>query len=217
MLAVACVLSGCAALVYQVLWTRQVGLVMGTTVEAVATVVATFMGGLAVGSALAARLVDARPRASLARLYALLEAGIAALALLVPLAIRAGQPLLAALYNPDDPASPSIALARFGVSVLAVLPPALLMGATLPALVALASPLRDGLGTTSGYLYAANTAGAVLGALGCALVLLPQLGMRAAGFVAAALNLAAGAIVFLGAGRGELAAAPPAGGEPPRK
>jgi spermidine synthase len=195
-LACACLLSGCAALVYQVVWTRQISLVMGTTVEAVATVVATFMGGLAAGSALAARFADARERRWLARRYALLEGGIAALALLVPLLALGARPLLAALYRPEAPGSAALALARFGIAVLALLPPTLLMGATLPFLIALAAPAPGRVGAVSGFLYALNTVGAVAGALGCALVLLPGLGLRGATLAGVAMNLAAGALVF---------------------
>jgi spermidine synthase len=199
-LACACLLSGCAALVYQIVWTRQISLVMGTTLEAVATVVATFMGGLAAGSMLAARLVDSRQRRSLPRLYALLEGGIAALALCVPVLVAAGRPLLQALYRPEAPSALSLGLARFGVSLLALLPPTLLMGATLPLLVALAAPARDRVGPVSGMLYALNTVGAVVGALGSALVLLPSLGLFRTTLVAAALNAGA-ALVVLGFAR----------------
>ena len=207
-IACACLLSGCAALVYQIVWTRQISLVMGTTVEAVATVVATFMLGLALGSGLAARFADARERRALLRLYALLEAGIAALSLLVPLVVLAARPLLAALYRPEAPGSPALALARFGIALVALVPPTLLMGATLPLLIALAAPTPARVGSVSGFLYAMNTAGAVVGALGCALVLLPGLGLRGATFVGVALNLAAAALVFVLGGRATAAAAP---------
>jgi spermidine synthase len=182
-LACACLLSGCAALVYQIVWTRQISLVMGTTVEAVATVVATFMLGLALGSGIAARFADARERRALVRLYALLEAGIAALALLVPLVVLAARPLLAALYRPEAPGSPALALARFGIALVALVPPTLLMGATLPLLIALAAPAPARVGSVSGVPVRDEHAGAVVGALGCALVLLPGLGLRGATFV----------------------------------
>lgn len=202
-LALACLLSGCAALVYQIVWTRQVGLVMGNSVEAVATVVATFMAGLAAGNAVAARLVDRRP--GLARLYAGLEAGIAVLALLVPVWLHAAQPLLARAYAPERPDG-ALGLPRFALAVVALLPPTLLMGATLPALVALAAPAAGRVGATAGGLYAWNTLGAVVGSLGSALVLLPRLGLRGSTWLAAALNLGAGALVL--ARRGPSTAAP---------
>ena len=67
-------LSGCAALVYQILWIRGLALVLGSTTASICTVVAAFMGGLALGSALIGRWVDRHGR--LLRLYALLEVGI---------------------------------------------------------------------------------------------------------------------------------------------
>src|SRR5207245_6619878 len=96
-LLLACLLSGAAALVYQVLWTRQLTLVLGHTVAAVSTVLATFMAGLALGSALAARGVGRVPPALRSRAYALVELGIAGAALLFPFFLRGGIPLLGAL------------------------------------------------------------------------------------------------------------------------
>src|SRR6059036_2729854 len=84
----ACLLSGAAALAYQILWTRQLGLLLGHTVAAVSTVLATFMAGLALGSALAARGVERVAPSGRPRAYALIELGVAGSALALPLLMR---------------------------------------------------------------------------------------------------------------------------------
>lgn len=84
-------LSGATGLIYEVLWTRQLALIFGVTTYAVSTVLATYMGGLALGSYLVGRQVD-RVRDPL-RLYAVLEAGIGLYALLVPFLFAALRPL----------------------------------------------------------------------------------------------------------------------------
>src|SRR6266571_556774 len=108
----ACALSGAAALVYQVLWTRQLALLLGHTVAAVTTVLATFMAGLALGSAVAARGVECLRAEFRPRTYALVELGIAGAAIAFPVLLRADLP-------------------RPGL-VVALLVPTTLMGATLP-------------------------------------------------------------------------------------
>ena len=96
-------LSGFAGLVFETLWTRQFALVFGTSELAVATVLAAYMGGLAVGAAAARRWVLRTTRPIL--LYGLLELGIGLGALAVPAAIGAAQALSVALFG-GQPAPP---------------------------------------------------------------------------------------------------------------
>src|SRR6186713_2078750 len=84
-------LSGATALVYEVLWTRQLSLIFGVTTYAVSAVLATYMGGLALGSFLMGRVVD-RVRSPL-MLYAVLEACIGVYALLVPFLLAGLRPV----------------------------------------------------------------------------------------------------------------------------
>jgi spermidine synthase len=181
-LAAAALLSGLAALVYQLLWTRQLGLVLGNTVGAVSTVLASFMGGLALGSALAARVVDRLPRSTLPRLYAGLEAGIALYGLVLPFVLMLPLPRAVGV--------------RFATAALVLVLPTALMGATLPVLAALWRPDPARLGRAAGVLYMANTLGAVAGSLATAFLLLPGLGVWRSMLMAAAMNLAAGAIAW---------------------
>jgi spermidine synthase len=176
-LVAACLLSGAAALVYQVLWTRQLTLLLGHTVAAVSTVLATFMGGLALGSALAARVLPRTAPSARPGAYALLEFGIAGCALAFPFLLRTGLPPLV-------------------LGVLLPLAPTVLMGATLPLLTALAGTRIETAGRVAGTLYAANTLGAVAGSLACVFLLLPRLGVWRSTLLAAALNLAAAALVW---------------------
>ena len=174
----ACLLSGTAALVYEVVWLRPLGLVVGHTVGAITTVLAVFMAGLGVGSAWAGGALRARPATP--RAYALIEAGLAALALGIPLVGRLPMPGPTPL--------------RVAAAALVLLPPTVLMGATLPVVASLVEA-RGRAGTLAGTLYAANTLGAVAGTLATAFVLLPRLGVSGASATAALLNVAAAAVV----------------------
>ncbi|HEY2943985.1 MAG TPA: fused MFS/spermidine synthase [Vicinamibacteria bacterium] len=194
-LAAACLLSGAAALVYQVLWTRQLALLMGHTVAALSTVLATFMAGLALGSALAAHSVERVPAGFRPRAYALLELGIAGFALVFPWLLRAGLAPLAALYGSRAASPLVLESARLGLSAALLLVPTTLMGATLPMLAALTGAPAERAGRVAGTLYAANTVGAVAGSLASVFFLLPRLGIGRSTLLAAALNVAAAAIV----------------------
>ena len=179
-------LSGAAALIYQVLWLRLLGLVFGVTVYAASTVWAAFMGGLAIGSILGGRLADraARPLRWLAAVELLI--GVTALA--TPLALDALQRAYAAVHPSLDSSLVSLTLMRLVISSAVLLVPAALMGATLPLVIR--SSLLDarGLGNRAGVLYATNTAGAIAGTLAAGLVLIPDFGIRTSFLVAAGLN-----------------------------
>jgi spermidine synthase len=198
-LATACVLSGVAALVYQVLWSRQLALVLGTGTEAVAVVLSSFMAGLGLGSALAARFLSSGPGSPsplhLRRVYAVLEGLIAGAAVLLPFAFGLVPAWLEPLYEPSPVA---FRVARLALAASLLVLPTTAMGATLPVLVGLAHPPSAGAGRTAGWLYALNTVGAVLGALATPLLLLPSLGLARTGMAAAVANVAA-ALLVLGA------------------
>ena len=190
MLAFCFLLSGFAALVYQTAWTRQFALVFGTSELAVATVLAAYMGGLALGAWLVERWL---PRISKPVLvYAGLELGIGTSAVaLVPALLALCEWLLRAWFG-DQPSPPDSGYASTSLFYLisafvALSVPTVLMGATLPLLARHA--VRDDSQITRriGFLYTMNTAGAVGGALATAFWLLPALGLswsvRIAGLV----------------------------------
>jgi spermidine synthase len=193
-------LSGLAGLIYQTAWTREFALVFGTSELAVATVLAAYMGGLALGAWLIERLL---PRIGApVRVYAGLEAGIAVAALvLVPLCLRLADAGLVGLFGHQSdlpPASSGTHVLYYLLSAFATLMiPTTLMGATLPILARGSVHSEREIGTRIGALYAWNTAGAVCGALLTALVLLPELGLRATQWSAGGVNLLVCVIALL--------------------
>ena len=183
-------ISGGAALVYQVLWIKQLSLVVGVEVYAITTGISAFFAGLALGGLLFGRLADRFSR---------------------PLLLYAGLELLVALFGVGATLALGMAAQPFAwleqrVGLLAwVLPfllvglPALLMGGTLPVLVRALNTDTKGLSQAGGRLYAANTAGAIAGTLLTAFVLVAHFGVRGSACVAALLNLlaAAGAVLYV--------------------
>lgn len=181
LLAAAC--SGCAALLNQVMWSRLLSLVFGSTIEAVSVVTAIFMAGLALGSATGPRLVARRSAAEATRLYSRIELAIGGSAILLAFILPALETLRANIG-----AAPVWLLA-----VVLLLLPAGLMGTTLVVQTHVVSSASDQAAgsRTAGLLFAANTFGAVLGAYGSVMLLVPALGVRKTILVAAALNVAA--------------------------
>src|ERR1700719_3836792 len=125
-------LSGASGLVFEVVWTRELTLVFGSTTLAISTVLSVFMGGLALGSFLAGRFAD-RARSPVV-LYALAEAGVGLYALAVPL-VLAFYPRLNPLFvSLAGRSALVLALLRFVATAAVLLVPTTLMGATLPLL-----------------------------------------------------------------------------------
>jgi len=199
-------LSGFAGLVYQTAWTRQFEFVFGTSELAIATVLAAYMGGLAVGAAAAARLTH-RIRRPL-RAYGLLELGIALSALAVPLGLDAATSLLVALFGgqPEPPSAGGVGHGLFYVALAfaVLLVPTALMGATLPLLARHAVRRDSQVGSRVGTLYAVNTLGAVVGTCVAGFALLPALGLGRTIWV----GVGANAAVFLAAAALSRAAPP---------
>ena len=156
-------LSGVSALVYQVLWMRLLALVFGVTIHAASTVLAAFMAGLAIGSAWAGRLSDVVRRPLVA--FAVAEALVAVAALATPFGLQAVEAVYLALNNVSGGWPLSLAVARFALSFAVLIVPATLMGATLPLVVKSAVTHGAILGRQVSLLYAANTAGAVVGSV----------------------------------------------------
>lgn len=188
------VFSGATGLIYEVLWMRMLGLVFGATTLAVSTVLAAFMGGLALGSALAGRLAH-RIRKPLS-VYGWLEIGIAVYALLVPFLFRWVDNLYALIWQQFQPGFFTFSLWRFVLSCLMLLVPTTLMGATLPVLsAALLRSLGQG-STAVTRLYACNLVGAIFGTLAAGFLLLPAFGVQTTIVIAAAINAIVGLIAL---------------------
>jgi spermidine synthase len=187
-------LSGATALVYQVVWLRMLGLVFGHTVYAVTTVLAAFMGGLALGSFLFAR--KSARIGNLIRAYGWLEIGIGVYCALMPFLFWAASALYLSLHRAFGFSYDTFNLVQLALGFALLLVPTTLMGGTLPVLSQALVRQERGLGQKVGALYATNTFGAVVGVVLTGYLVLPALGTRWTVAIAAAMNLGVGALAL---------------------
>ena len=197
---IAFLLSGLAGLMHQVVWAKLLVQLIGATAHAQATVLAVFMGGLALGAVFFGRWVDRSGRAL--RTYVWLELAIAGYCLILPLLLFVASDGYAALASQFFESTGLKLGLRVILAVLVVLPPAILMGGTLPAL---ARHLIGDVQQTRrrvAQLYALNSFGAVLGAGIAGFVVLPIFGVYGSLILACLTNVIAG-LVLLPAARRE--------------
>lgn len=169
-------LSGAASLADEVIWLKYLNLTFGATTAATATLLGVFMGGLALGSAICGRFISRVRRPDL--LYAVLEGGVAVLALTTPFLFSAIRAAYVAAYRWLGDGPGALMLVRILLSAAALLLPTMLMGATFPALArAVEGVSRPGRRST--LLYGVNTAGAVMGVGLCGLVSIRTVGLQA--------------------------------------
>lgn len=180
-------LSGFTGLVYEVTFSKALGLTFGNTSAALTTVLATYMGGMAVGSWLGGRIAT-RTRFPL-RLYGYCEGLTAALCFTGPWQLELLRRVYVSVAAGTDPGKASLALLRMALEACVLLPPTILMGMTLPILFSYVEPRGVDRSSALARLYGANTFGAALGALTTGFVLLPKLGVRDSILVAVAGNL----------------------------
>jgi len=181
--------SGCAALIYEIVWFQMLQLVIGSTAVSLAVLLSSFMGGMCLGSVALARVID--PGVPPLRVWALLELGIGLLGMLVYL----GLPWLGKLYAGIGAGGSTGILLRAVLCSVCLLPPTLLMGATLPTISRLIGSDRSGMAQL-GFVYGANTLGGMFGALLTGFVLLRIFNTFTAISVAVGINLA---LALLGA------------------
>ncbi|XXF80281.1 spermidine synthase [Myxococcaceae bacterium GXIMD 01537] len=187
-------LSGATALVYELVWSKYLANVLGNSGQAHAVVLATFMGGLALGAYVFGRTAD-RVKSPLA-MYGLLELGVGLYALIFPAVLDAlGAAYLAVAGQVPDGAR---VVPRLLLAALSLVVPTLLMGGTLPALVRHFSSSLSGVQRELARLYALNSLGAALGAFLAGTSLVPTLGLALSAQLAAVLNivLALGALAL---------------------
>ncbi len=188
-------MSGATALIYEVVWARMLTQIFGNTTHAIATVLAAFMGGLALGSYVLGRLADTRPNPFL--LYGLLEGGVGIYGLGIPTLFALTQQAYNRLYGVAEASFAIFSLALFLLCFAVILVPTALMGATLPVLSRFSVTRFASLGRRIGDLYAVNTLGAVVGCALSGFFLIPELGLRGSVRLAAALNLSVAGLVVL--------------------
>jgi spermidine synthase len=177
--------SGCAALIYEIIWYQVIQLVIGSSAISLGVLLGTFMGGMCIGSLLFPRYVKAGIHPL--RVYAYLELGIMVCGLLVYF----GLPLVGKLYAMIGGQGPVDVFLRAVICAIFLLPPTVMMGATLPAISRYMETTPKGV-SWMGFFYGGNIAGAVLGCLLAGFYLLRVSNMLTGTLVAMALNLAVG-------------------------
>jgi spermidine synthase len=194
--------SGCAALIYEIVWFQLLQLVIGSSSISLGILLGTFMGGMCLGSLLLPRLVPARQHPL--RVYAALELGIGVLAVV----ILVGMPLVGGIYTAWAGEGVAGIVFRGVIAGICLLPPTILMGATLPAISRWVKATPDGVAWL-GFFYGGNIAGGVIGCLVAGFYLLRMFNVATATAAAVALNLVVALIAYVLAGRTEYVADPP--------
>ena len=174
--------SGCAALIYEIVWFQLLQLVIGSSAVSLGVLLGTFMGGMCLGSLFLARVISRRPHPL--RVYACLELGIA----LVGVLLLFGMPLLGGIYIAWGGSGVGGILLRGVAASVCLLPPTLLMGATLPAMSRWVESTPEGV-SWLGFFYGGNIGGGVIGCLLAGFYLLRVHDIAVATFVAVALNV----------------------------
>lgn len=189
--------SGCAALIYEVVWTRLLSLVLENTVYAFSLMLGTFLAGLALGSFCVARFL--KPDRSVPLLLGWTQCGVALSSLAMLVVLPTWAELFYRTYlggSFGDSWLMHIITQELVCSGLMLLPAALL-GTTLPIAwrIGVANPSR--LGSSMGKLLGANTLGAIIGSLGASFVLIPVCGLRTSLLLASLVNATVGATILL--------------------
>jgi spermidine synthase len=199
--------SGCAALIYEVVWFQLLQLSIGSSAVSLGVLLGIFMGGMCLGSLLLPKYIN--PTHHPLRVYAFLELGIGLFGLIVLF----GVPVIGDLYTKIAGTGQVSLFLRAIVAGIVLIPPTLLMGATLPAIARWVETTPRGVAWL-GYFYGGNLAGAVVGSVLAGFYLLRVFDMWTATFVAVALNVivAALALVIAGRTRGSVAVASAAPG-----
>ncbi len=187
--------SGISGLIYQTIWVRMLTRYLGSTVYATSTVLCVFMTGLAIGSLVCGRRIDRYRRLLL--FYIVLEVLIAITAFLASTAMISGVGRLYIQIYPGLQGQTHLLLfARVAYAMICLLPPTVLMGASLPVVVAYLTRTDIRFQKGLGRLYTVNTLGAVVGVLSAGFVLIGQFGETISLIVAASFNILAAIIVI---------------------
>jgi spermidine synthase len=179
--------SGCAALIYEIVWLQMLELVIGASGISLGVLLGAFMGGMCLGSSLLPRLLP--PHYHSLHLFALLELGIGIIGILALFGI----PFITDFYTGLQGHG---IFARALIASLCLVPPAMLMGATLPLVSRFVEATPEGV-SWMGFFYGANLAGAVIGCLSAGFFLLRLFDIFTATYTAAAINLLVSLTAFV--------------------
>ena len=199
LLILACFLiSGLTGLIYEVLWTRMVVGIIGTSPFSVTIVLTIFMGGLGFGSWLAGRTIGRIKKPEmLIRIYGFLELSAGVYCLLLPLLLKAFEPIFAVLYNRMFDHFLVYNLLTFAGCAVILIFPVACMGATLPVLCRFFINSLSKVGTHVGRLYGLNTIGAAVGSFLCGFWLINAFGVWGVILIAISLNLIIGTVCIV--------------------
>jgi spermidine synthase len=182
--------SGCAALIYEIVWLQLLQLAVGSSAVSLGVLLGTYMGGMCLGSLLLPRFVSASQHPL--RVYARLELGIGIMAILVLFLI----PMLDSVYAAIASHGLQGVFLRAVVAAICLLPPTILMGASLPAVARWVEATPQGV-SWLGFLYGGNIAGAVFGCLLAGFYLLRVYDMAVATYIAALINFVVAIVSFV--------------------
>src|SRR6478672_5237628 len=182
--------SGCAALIYEVVWLQLLQLSIGSSAVSVAILLGIFMGGMCLGSLLLPKYID--PRQHPLRVYAFLELGIGLFGIIVLFLV----PAIGNVYTKLAGSGQVSLLLRAVVAAICLLPPTLLMGATLPAVARWVETSPRGV-SWLGFFYGGNIGGAVIGSLLAGFYLLRLFDMNVTTYLAALINVTVATLALL--------------------
>ncbi|MEA2037336.1 MAG: fused MFS/spermidine synthase [Nanoarchaeota archaeon] len=187
-------LSGMAALIYEVVWTRPLSLIFGSTIYAVSTMLSAFMAGLALGSYILSKYADKLKNPLYT--FAIFEICIGIYGLLIIGLFNILPYPFLWIWNKFNPSFAIFNFIQFILCFLVLLIPTTLMGATWPVVNKAYIKHIEKVGKGTGTLYSVNSFGAIIGSWMAGFILIPSLGIRASSIFAAILNLIVGIIIF---------------------
>ncbi|MCP5052045.1 MAG: MFS transporter, partial [bacterium] len=187
--------SGACGLIYEIAWSRLLVFVFGGTTFAVTTVLGCFMGGLGLGSFIAAKLDKKIKRPE--RTYGILEICIGLYCIFIPFLFKLTLPVYQSMVNTFGESFLVLTVVRIIICVAILIVPTTCMGATLPVLCKALTRRSGHRGRSIALLYGINTLGAFIGCVLAGFMLLPMAGLTMSIWIAALLNVAAGVIALV--------------------
>ena len=180
--------------VYEISWIRKASVIVGGTTYAVSTVLAVFFAGLAIGSHIFGKRT--KHQTNPIKLYGKLEIGVGILCIASVFLLPIIDSVYTLVYDSIRGSLLTSLLVRAGLVSICLLPPTILMGATLPLFCRQFVRHQNGVLNSVSWLYALNTLGATLGAALCGFLLLPTLGINTSIFLAGIINIAKSGITL---------------------
>ncbi|MGH7654110.1 MAG: fused MFS/spermidine synthase, partial [Gemmatimonadaceae bacterium] len=181
--------SGCAALIYEIVWFEMLQLSVGSSAVSLGVLLGTFMGGMCIGSFMLSRVISRKHHPL--KVYAALELGVGVFGLLALVLLPIAGTVYLSIAGHGMPGF----LLRGIVAAICLLPPTLAMGATLPAISRWVETTPTGV-SWLGFFYGGNTVGAVVGCVTTGFFLLRVTNVQTTTFVAVALNIVVAATAF---------------------